>query len=90
MIHRSTRKIHRQRRDLLDAAESPHRLAGDERAASTCAVVWPPALACAAMRSRRLGDSTVPGQMALQRMPLVMKSAATALVRPITAALVLP
>ena len=32
----------------------------------------------------------VPGQMALQRMPCLMKSAATALVSPITAALVVP
>ena len=42
------------------------------------------------MRSRSDGDSTVPGQIALQRMPRVMKSAATALVRPMTAALDAP
>ena len=60
-------------------------------AASTCAVVWPARLGLRRDAIwRRLGDSTVPGQMALQRMPRVMKSAATALVRPITAALVLP
>src|SRR5678816_3573209 len=34
--------------------------------------------------------STVPGQMALQRMPCATKSAATDLVRPMTAALVAP
>ena len=33
------------------------------------------------------GDSTVPGQIALQRMRWVTKSAATDLVRPMTAAL---
>jgi predicted MFS family arabinose efflux permease len=60
------------------------------KAASTWASVWPLAWAWAAMRSRSDGDSTVPGQMALQRTPRVMKSAATALVRPMTAALVLP
>ena len=42
------------------------------------------------MRSRKEGDSTVPGQIALQRTPWVMKSAATDLVKPITAALVAP
>jgi hypothetical protein len=42
------------------------------------------------MRSRSDGDSTVPGQIALQRMPRVTKSAAIDLVRPITAALVAP
>src|SRR5690606_21172551 len=36
------------------------------------------------------GVSTVPGQIALQRMPWDTKSAATDLVRPITAALVVP
>ena len=36
------------------------------------------------------GDSIVPGQIALQRMPCLMKSAATALVRPMTAAVVAP
>ena len=40
------------------------------------------------MRSRSDGDSIVPGQMALQRTPWVMKSSATDLVRPMTAALV--
>ena len=40
------------------------------------------------MRWRSDGDSTVPGQIALQRMPRVMKSAAIDLVMPITAALV--
>ncbi len=44
----------------------------------------------ALMRASRDGDWMVPGQMALQRTPLVMKSWATALVRPITAALVAP
>src|SRR6266496_2550793 len=40
----------------------------------------------AAIRSCNDGVSTVPGAIALQRMPLATKSAATALVRPITAA----
>ena len=40
------------------------------------------------MRSRSDGDSTVPGQIALQRTPRVTKSAATDLVRPTTAAFV--
>ena len=38
------------------------------------------------MRPSSDGLSIVPGQMALQRTPLRMKSAATALVSPITAA----
>ena len=42
------------------------------------------------MRWSSEGDSIVPGQIALHRMPLRMKSAATALVRPMTAALVVP
>ncbi len=42
------------------------------------------------MRSSSEGDWMVPGQMALARMPCLMKSAATALVRPITAAFVAP
>ncbi len=42
------------------------------------------------MRCSRDGDSTVPGQMALTRIPCLMKSTARALVRPITAALVVP
>ena len=41
---------------------------------------------CARIRASSDGLSTVPGQIALQRMPWVMKSAATDLVRPITAA----
>ena len=50
----------------------------------------PAAAALAAMRSSRLGVCTVPGQMALQRMPCFTKSAATDLVRPSTAALLAP
>ena len=42
------------------------------------------------MRSCSEGVSTVPGQMALQRMPLATKSAATLLVKPMTAALEAP
>ena len=38
------------------------------------------------MRSSRLGVCTVPGQMQLQRMPLVMKSSATARVSSASAA----
>ncbi len=42
------------------------------------------------MRSSSDGVWMVPGQMQLQRTPLPMKSIATALVRPTTAALVAP
>ena len=45
---------------------------------------------CAAIRSSSDGVWIVPGQIALQRMPLVTKSAATDLVSPITAALLVP
>src|SRR5579862_1550937 len=44
----------------------------------------------AAIRSSSEGVAIVPGQIALQRMPWAMKSIATDLVRPITAALVEP
>jgi hypothetical protein len=47
-------------------------------------------LAVAATRSSNDGDWMVPGQIALQRMPCRMKSAATALVSPMTAALLAP
>ena len=46
--------------------------------------------ALAAMRSSRLGVCTVPGQIALQRTPWRTVSAATLLVSPITAALLVP
>ena len=42
----------------------------------------------AAMRSSSEGDWMVPGQMQLQRIPFLMKSKATALVSPTTAAFV--
>jgi len=42
------------------------------------------------MRSPSDGVSTVPGAIALQRMPLPTKSAATDLVSPTTAALLAP
>ena len=42
------------------------------------------------MRSPSDGVSTVPGAMQLQRMPFCTKSAATALVSPMTAALLAP
>jgi hypothetical protein len=42
------------------------------------------------MRASKDGLSIVPGQMALQRIPCLMKSAATAFVRPITAAFEAP
>src|SRR5689334_6457799 len=44
----------------------------------------------AAIRPASDGESTVPGQIALQRMPLPTKSAATDFVKPITAALLAP
>ena len=40
-----------------------------------------------ATRPRKLGVSTVPGKIALQRIPFVIKSAAIDFVRPMTAAL---
>src|SRR6478672_7012348 len=49
-------------------------------------MVAPCAFACSAMRCCSEGESTVPGQIALQRMPRVTKSAATAFVSPMTAA----
>jgi len=42
------------------------------------------------MRSPSEGDSMVPGQIAFTRMPRLMKSAATCLFRPITAARAAP
>ena len=58
-------KVHGERRDLLGFAQPQHRLARDERlpAASRSPD--------AAMRPASEGESTVPGQIALQRMPLV-------------------
>jgi hypothetical protein len=68
-------EVHDQRGDLLGAAQAPDRLARDERG----------------QRLLRIeGVSTVPGQIALQRMPWPTKSAETDFVRPITAALVAP
>src|SRR5690606_13681200 len=60
------------------------------KAACTVASAWPLTRACSAMRWRSEGESTVPGQIALQRMPWPTKSAATDLVRPMTAALLVP
>src|SRR5690606_34942791 len=59
-------------------------------AASTVASAWPLTRACSAIRWRSEGESAVPGQIALQRMPWPTKSAATDLVRPMTAALLVP
>ena len=56
------------------------------KAAFTASTGCPLVLACASIRSVSEGDSTVPGQIALQRMPRVTKSAAIDLVSPITAA----
>src|SRR6202041_3896143 len=50
--------------------------------------VLPSAWAWAAIRWAKDGESTVPGQIALQRIFCFRKSAATDLVRPTTAALV--
>src|SRR6186997_2932610 len=49
----------------------------------TCSGGVPVCFATACTRSSKEGDTIVPGQMALQRIPLVMKSAATALGRPL-------
>ena len=56
----------------------------------TVSRLWPELSASAEIRSSSDGDWIVPGQMALARTPRLMKSAATALVRPITAAFVVP
>ena len=85
----SSLAVDRQRRDFLGAADAADGLAGHEGGAHG-RVVGAGWRACVAMRSRSEGDSMVPGQMALQRMPRATKSAATALVRPITAALDAP
>ncbi|MNN75255.1 hypothetical protein D3C81_1915460 [compost metagenome] len=53
-------------------------------------MLTPVAAACAAIRSFSDGDSMVPGQIALQRMPRVTKSAATDFVMPTTAAFEVP
>ncbi|MNJ03815.1 hypothetical protein D3C73_1642900 [compost metagenome] len=54
------------------------------------ASVVPVEAARSLMRWSSEGDWIVPGQIALERIPCLMKSAATAFVRPITAALVVP
>ena len=59
------------------------------KAVRACAIP-PAAAALAAMRSSKLGVWMVPGQMALHRTPDATVSAATDLVSPITAALVVP
>ena len=56
--------------------------------ASTCSSVWPLLADSARYALAQRRRSIVPGQMALQRTPRVMKSSATDLVRPMTAALV--
>ena len=71
-------------RNIVHAGEAAHGLAGDEVALGLGGS------GAALMRWRSEGVSTVPGQRALQRSPCFTKSAATALVRPITAALVVP
>ena len=56
----------------------------------TASRLCPDAAACATMRASREGDWIVPGQIALARMPRLMKSAATALVSPMTEAFEAP
>src|SRR3546814_19453486 len=60
------------------------------KASCTSCTGLPDLSACDAIRPFNDGDSTVPGQIALQRMPCDTKSAAPALVSPIPAALLLP
>ena len=60
------------------------------KACRAAASVMPCVLANVAIRSSSEGDWIVPGQIALARMPFLMKSAATALVSPITAAFEAP
>ncbi len=82
-------EIDRQHRDFLRSAEPSH----GWRSIKACRTVSTPAplaFACASIRSSREGDWMVPGQIALARTPFLMKSAATAFVRPITAALLAP
>ena len=75
-------EVHREQRDFFGRAEPAHRLAADEHLAA--------AGTCGGGAVQHRGVSMVPGQMQLQRTPLVMKSAATARVSAATAALVAP
>ena len=82
-------EVDRQRGDLLGAAQAAHRLARDEgRVHLVDGLAARRGLLGHALAQRRRLHGA--GQIALQRMPRVTKSAATALVRPITAALVVP
>ena len=81
---------HRERRDLVRGAEPAHRLAVDEGLAHLAQRLARSASTASEMRPSSEGVSMVPGQIAFARMPCLMKSAATALVSPITAALVAP
>ena len=83
-------EIDREHGDFLRLAEPAHRLAVDEGLADDARSDWFVSLASVAMRWSSEGLSIVPGQIALQRTPRLMKSAATALVRPITAAFEAP
>jgi hypothetical protein len=76
-------------RHLFGRAEPAQRLALDKGAPRRLAAA-DEAHPCAETRSASDGVSIVPGQIALQRIPWVMKSAATDLVSSITAALVAP
>ena len=80
------RQVKGQHGDFARRAETAHGLTVDEGLLHGGALLLG-ALASVSMRSSSEGLSIVPGQMALQRMPRLMKSAATALDRPITAAL---
>ena len=77
-------EVDRDRGDLVGVPRRPIgcRAMKSRRAASGSSA--------AAIRWSRDGDCTVPGQIALQRTPRPTKSAATDLVSPITAALVVP
>ena len=96
-------EVDRELRDFLRSTEPADGLPGFERdslgdrvvgsSTKACRISLndlPRSLAWVEIRASSEGDSIVPGQMALARMPRRMKSAATALVRPITAALLAP
>ncbi len=82
-------EIDREHGDFPRLADPAHRLAIDEGLAHR-RDGWPVCAPSVAMRRSSDGLSIVPGQIALQRTPRRMKSAATALVRPITAAFEAP
>ena len=81
------RQISGKIRDFICLTQTPHRLSANKLAAHL-RFLRPEAVACGRIRSSSDGVCTVPGQIALQRIPCPTKSAATDFVSPMTAALV--